>query len=309
MKKIVRIATRKSPLALWQAEHISQRLKELHSDVDVELVTMVTQGDKILDTPLAKVGGKGLFVKELEQGMLRGDADIAVHSMKDVPVEFPDGLKLAVICEREDPRDAFVSNTYSSLEDLPQGAIVGTSSMRRQCQLRESRPDLVIKDLRGNVNTRLKKLDEGQYAAIILASAGLKRLEFDSRITAILEPEQSLPAIGQGAIGIECRENDMEILDLIKPLEHEITRICVSAERAMNLRLEGGCQVPIAGFAQIEGDSLTLRGLVGQPDGSEMIRGEEKGSVSEAEQLGTKLANDLLSRGAKEILQAVYKNA
>jgi len=309
MKKIVRIATRKSPLALWQAEHISQRLKELHSNVDIELVTMVTQGDKILDTPLAKVGGKGLFVKELEQGMLRGDADIAVHSMKDVPVEFPDGLKLAVICEREDPRDAFVSNTYSSLEDLPQGAIVGTSSMRRQCQLRELRPDFVIKDLRGNVNTRLKKLDEGEYAAIILASAGLKRLEFDSRITAFLEPEQSLPAIGQGAIGIECRENDDEILDLIRPLQHEITRICVSAERAMNLRLEGGCQVPIAGFAQIEDDSLTLRGLVGNPDGSEMVRGEEKGHTSEAEQLGTKLADDLLSRGAKEILQAVYKNA
>ena len=309
MKKIVRIATRKSPLALWQAEHISQRLKALHSDIEIELVTMVTQGDKILDTPLAKVGGKGLFVKELEQGMLRGDADIAVHSMKDVPVEFPAGLQLSVICEREDPRDAFVSNTYSRLEDLPQAAIVGTSSMRRQCQLREARPDLVIKDLRGNVNTRLKKLDEGQYAAIILASAGLKRLEFDSRITAFLEPEQSLPAIGQGAIGIESRENDDEILDLIKPLEHEITRICVSAERAMNLRLEGGCQVPIAGFAQIEHDTLTLRGLVGQPDGSEMIRGEEKGNISEAEQLGTKLADDLLSRGAKEILQAVYNNA
>ena len=309
MKKIVRIATRKSPLALWQAEHISQRLKALHADIEIELVTMVTQGDKILDTPLAKVGGKGLFVKELEQGMLRGDADIAVHSMKDVPVDFPAGLQLAVICEREDPRDAFVSNTYSRFEDLPQGAIVGTSSLRRQCQLRELRPDLVIKDLRGNVNTRLKKLDEGQYAAIILASAGLKRLEFDSRITAFLEPEQSLPAIGQGAIGIECRENDNEILDLIRPLQHEDTRICVSAERAMNHRLEGGCQVPIGGYAQIKGDSLTLRGLVGQPDGSEMIRGEVTGSTSEAEQLGIKLADDLLSRGAKEILQAVYQNA
>ncbi len=309
MKKIVRIATRKSPLALWQAEHISQRLKALHSDIEIELVTMVTQGDKILDTPLAKVGGKGLFVKELEQGMLRGDADIAVHSMKDVPVDFPDGLQLAVICEREDPRDAFVSNTYSKLEDLPQGAIVGTSSLRRQCQLRELRPDLLIKDLRGNVNTRLKKLDEGQYAAIILASAGLKRLEFNSRITAYLEPEQSLPAIGQGAIGIECRENDKAVLDLIQPLQHENTRICVSAERAMNHRLEGGCQVPIGGYAQINNDILTLRGLVGQPDGSEMIRGEETGKLSDAEQLGTKLADDLLSRGAKEILRAVYESA
>ena len=306
MKKIIRIATRKSPLALWQAEHISERLMAIHADVVIELVTMVTQGDKILDTPLAKVGGKGLFVKELEQGMLRGDADIAVHSMKDVPVEFPAGLQLSVICEREDPRDAFVSNTYSDLENLPQGAIVGTSSLRRQCQIRSIRPDLVIKDLRGNVNTRLSKLDDGQYDALILASAGLIRLGFDNRITAFIEPEMSLPAIGQGAIGIESRVDDNDILELILPLEHQATRICVTAERAMNHRLEGGCQVPIGGFAQLQGNSLNLRGLVGQPDGSEIIRGQESGDAQDAEQIGTKLADYLLARGAKEILQAVY---
>jgi hydroxymethylbilane synthase len=306
MTQTVRIATRKSPLALWQAEFVRDSLLANNPDLNVELVKMVTQGDKILDTPLAKVGGKGLFVKELEQGMLRGDADIAVHSMKDVPVEFPEGLHLAVICEREDPRDAFVSNTYKTIEELPEGARVGTSSLRRTCQIRTWRADLEILDLRGNVNTRLRKLDEGEYDAIILACAGLKRLGFEQRIVQHLDPGFSLPAIGQGAVGIECRSDDSFINDLIAPLNHQTTATRVLAERAMNNRLEGGCQVPIGGYAELDGDTLLLRGLVGRPDGSEMVRGEIAGRAKEAEYLGTTLADDLLSRGAREILQEVY---
>lgn len=309
MSKVVRIATRKSPLALWQAEFVRDSLKALHRDIDVELVKMVTQGDKILDTPLAKVGGKGLFVKELEVGMLQGDADIAVHSMKDVPVEFPDGLHLAVICEREDPRDAFVSNHFEKIEDLPEGAMVGTSSLRRMCQLRAWRPDLQIRDLRGNVNTRLRKLDEEEYDAIILACAGLKRLGFGDRIRTHLDPAFSLPAIGQGAVGIECRSNDEFINELIAPLNHSATRIRVLAERAMNNRLEGGCQVPIGGYAELDNDTLLIRGLVGRPDGSEMVRGEIAGRADEAEFLGKTLAEDLLARGADAILKEVYASA
>ncbi|MDH5325393.1 MAG: hydroxymethylbilane synthase [Gammaproteobacteria bacterium] len=307
MTDTLRIATRKSPLALWQAEYVKSRLLELHPNLQVELVKLVTQGDKILDTPLAKVGGKGLFVKELEQGMLRGEADIAVHSMKDVPVAFPEGLHLAVICEREDPRDAFVSNRIASLDELPQGSVVGTSSLRRQCQLRHVRPDLVIKDLRGNVNTRLAKLDAGEYDAIILASAGLIRLGFEDRIKAFIDTDTSLPAIGQGAVGIECRNNDERVLAYIEPLNHELTRICVSAERALNERLEGGCQVPIGGFAELNQGELRLRGLVGQPDGSVMIKGQVQGTAEQAEQLGRDLADDLLSRGARKILDEVYR--
>lgn len=304
----IRIATRKSPLALWQAEFVKARLLEVDPTLNVELLKMVTQGDKILDTPLAKVGGKGLFVKELEQGMLRGEADIAVHSMKDVPVEFPEGLELAVICEREDPRDAFVSNTYKSIEDLPQGAKVGTSSMRRQCQLSAWRSDLEIRDLRGNVNTRLRKLDDGEYDAIILAAAGLIRLGFEDRITESLEPEFSLPAIGQGAVGIECRTGDERVLALINKLNHTETAIRVRAERAMNHRLEGGCQVPIGGYAILEGGLLKMRALVGSADGSEMIRAEMSGKPEDAEKIGTALADELLANGAKEILQEVYNN-
>lgn len=306
MTNTVRIATRQSPLALWQAEFVKARLLQLNPDLNVELVKMVTKGDKILDTPLAKVGGKGLFVKELETGMLNGEADIAVHSMKDVPVEFPDGLMLAVICEREDPRDAFVSNHIDSIDALPQGAVVGTSSLRRQCQIRAWRPDLQIRDLRGNVNTRLSKLDNGDYDALILASAGLIRLGFQDRIKHPIDSTLCLPAIGQGAVGIECRVNDERILSLIEPLNHSETATCVKAERAMNHRLEGGCQVPIAGFAQLDNWNLTMRGLVGRPDGSEIIQGEVQGHADQAEQLGTQLADDLLSRGAKEILQEVY---
>jgi hydroxymethylbilane synthase len=308
MTEIVRIATRRSPLALWQAEFVRSSLIALHPNIKVELVKMVTQGDKILDTPLAKVGGKGLFVKELETGMLQGDADIAVHSMKDVPVQFPDGLHLSVICQREDPRDAFVSNEYADIKELPQGAIVGTSSLRRQTQLRSWRPDIQIKDLRGNVNTRLSKLDHSEYDAIILACAGLKRLGFEDRIRQALDTNISLPAVGQGAVGIECRIDDSRINELIAPLNHNDTQICVLAERAMNERLEGGCQVPIAGFAELEYGQINMRGLVGSPDGKRVIRGHIDGSVKNAQQLGTLLADDLLSRGAKEILQEVYAN-
>lgn len=304
--KIVRIATRKSPLAMWQAEFVRDALLSLHPNLQIELVKMSTQGDKILDTPLAKVGGKGLFVKELEQGMLAGDADIAVHSMKDVPVEFPEGLHLPVVCKREDPRDAFVSNNYQSIDDLPQGAKVGTSSLRRECQLRTYRSDLEVLPLRGNVNTRLAKLDAGNYDAIILATAGLKRLGFDDRIKSRLTPEQSLPAIGQGAVGIETRVNDDEINALIAPLRCPETWIVVSAERAMNKRLAGGCQVPIAGFALLEEGEIWMRGLVGRPDGSEMLRAEIKGKAEDAEALGIALAENLLAQGAEKILADVY---
>jgi len=303
----IRIATRKSPLAMWQAEHVAAALRAAHPGLQVELLGMSTQGDKILDTPLARIGGKGLFVKELEQGMLEGRADIAVHSMKDVPVELPAGLHLPVIMEREDPRDAFVSNRYASLDELPEGARVGTSSLRRQCQLLELRPDLELLPLRGNVNTRLRKLDEGEYDAVILAAAGLVRLGFGDRIRAFIEPEQSLPAIGQGAIGIECRADDERVNELIAPLHHPPTATCVQAERAMNHRLEGGCQVPIAGHALLDGDRLWLRGLVGSLDGKVIIRGEVRGDTTEAETLGRSLAERLLTDGADEILRALYE--
>jgi len=308
MSDIVRIATRRSPLALWQAEYVRSSLIALNPGIKIELVKMVTQGDKILDTPLAKVGGKGLFVKELEVGMLNGDADMAVHSMKDVPVAFPDGLHLAVICKREDPRDAFVSNKYQQLTDLPQNAVVGTSSLRRQTQIKAWRPDIQIKDLRGNVNSRLSKLDDGHYDAIILASAGLKRLGFEDRISESLDTKVSLPAIGQGAVGIECRQDDSRINDLLAALNHQQTSTCVLAERAMNARLEGGCQVPIAGFAELHDNHITMRGLVGRPDGTLVVRGHIEGAAHEAEKLGTALADDLLSRGAREILKDVYAN-
>ncbi|MEJ2591692.1 MAG: hydroxymethylbilane synthase [Candidatus Thiodiazotropha sp.] len=307
MSQTIRIATRKSPLAMWQAEHVAAALKAAHPGLEVELLGMTTQGDRILDTPLAKIGGKGLFIKELEQGLLSGDADIAVHSMKDVPVELPEGLHLAVIMQREDPRDAFVSNQYPTLDALPQGACVGTSSLRRQCQLAESRPDLQIRSLRGNVNTRLRKLDEGEYDAIILAAAGLKRLGFEQRITALIGPEQSLPAIGQGAVGIECRADDARVNQLIAPLHHPDTAVCVQAERAMNQRLNGGCQVPIAGYAMLESGNLWLRGLVGEPDGSRIIRGEVEATPEEAETMGVGLAERLLEWGADTILKALYE--
>lgn len=305
--KILRIATRQSPLALWQAEFVQQRLIACHPGLRVELVPMVTRGDVILDTPLAKVGGKGLFVKELEQAMLSGRADIAVHSMKDVPVEFPAGLGLVTICEREDPHDAFVSHHYASVDALPPGAIVGTSSLRRQCQISARRPDLVIRSLRGNVGTRLGKLDGGEYDAIILAVAGLKRLGLSDRIRQIMPAEESLPAVGQGAVGIECRLDDGDTIALLAALNDEDTACRVRAERAMNTRLEGGCQVPIGSYAVLEEDSLWLRGLVGAPDGSRMICGERRGPRDEAEQMGISLAEELLDKGAREILAEVYQ--
>ncbi|MFY8275525.1 hydroxymethylbilane synthase [Pseudoalteromonas sp. SSDWG2] len=302
----VRIATRKSALALWQAEFVKAELERHHPHVEVELVTMTTKGDIILDTPLAKVGGKGLFVKELEQAMLEGRADIAVHSMKDVPVDFPEGLELHTICEREDPRDAFVSNTYDNIDSLPAGSVVGTSSLRRQCQLKARRPDLDIRDLRGNVNTRLAKLDDGQYDAIILAAAGLIRLEMPERIRSFISAQESLPANGQGAVGIECRSDDDVIKALLAPLEHSQTRIRVDAERAMNRRLQGGCQVPIGAYAEVNNDLVHLRGLVGSLDGTQILRAEKSAPVSEATELGIALAEELLSQGADAILAHVY---
>lgn len=305
--KIIRIATRHSPLAMWQANFVKAQLQKFHPDLLVELLAMKTKGDKILDTPLAKVGGKGLFVKELEVAILEGRADIAVHSMKDVPVDFPEGLGLTVICEREDPRDAFVSNQYARIEDLPQGSVIGTSSLRRQCQLRALRPDLIIKDLRGNVNTRLRKLDDGEYDAIILAAAGLIRLQMQQRIASYIEPEQSLPAVGQGAVGIECRLDDQQTIALLRPLEDANTRVRVTAERAMNLALQGGCQVPIGSYATLDDEQLFLRGLVGSIDGTQIISKEIRGHQSEAQQLGLTLAQQLLDSGAKQILAEVYK--
>jgi hydroxymethylbilane synthase len=303
------IATRKSPLALWQANYVRDALLARNPGLDIELLTMTTQGDKILDTPLAKVGGKGLFVKELELGMLEGRADLAVHSMKDVPVEFPDGLGLAAILPREDPRDALISNKFSSIDELPRGARVGTSSLRRQCQLNARRPDLEILDLRGNVNTRLKKLDDGEYAAILLAAAGVKRMGWEERITELLEPEQFIPAIGQGAIGIEIRLDDERVRGLVGELNDQQTAIRVTAERALNEALQGGCQVPIAGYSEISHGVILLRALVGRPDGSELVQGVISGKPEDAAELGQVLADDLLSRGAREILADVYGEA
>jgi hydroxymethylbilane synthase len=301
----LRIATRKSPLALWQAEHVRERLLAANPGLRVELVTMSTQGDRVLDSPLAKIGGKGLFVKELEQGMLEGRADIAVHSMKDVPVELPSGLGIGAILEREDPHDAFVSNRYGAIDELPDGARVGTSSLRRQCQLRGWRPDLQLLDLRGNVNTRLSRLDQGDYDAIVLACAGLKRLGMAARVTRALTPEELLPAIGQGVIGIECRLGDDAVQRLIDPLEHPPTRLRIQAERAFNAALAGGCQAPVAGFSLLEHDLLELRGLVGWPDGSKIVRGQISGPAQDAVTLGRELAEELLARGARPILQAL----
>ncbi|KOY61986.1 hydroxymethylbilane synthase [Photorhabdus heterorhabditis] len=305
--KTIRIATRQSPLAMWQALYVQKKLQQFHPDLAVQLVPMVTQGDIILDTPLAKVGGKGLFVKELELALLEGRADIAVHSMKDVPISFPEGLGLVTICKRDDPRDAFVSVKYHSLDKLPTGSIVGTSSLRRQCQLRELRPDLIIRDLRGNVGTRLSKLDNGHYDAIILAVAGLKRLELHDRIRTPLSAKQSLPAVGQGAVGIECRLDDQQTRTLLAPLNHYDTEICVLAERAMNTRLEGGCQVPIGSYAIWQDGKIWLRALVGAPDGSVIIRGERTVLPKDACQAGVELAKELLERGAREILAEVYQ--
>ena len=300
---ILRIATRKSPLALWQTYHVRDALQQAYPTLSTEVVEMTTQGDKILETPLALIGGKGLFVKELEQGLLTNQTDIAVHSMKDVPVDLPSGLILPVIMRREDPFDAFVSIHYSHLMDLPEQAIVGTASLRRQSQLLALRPDLQIRTLRGNVGTRLRKLEEGEFDAIILAVAGLRRLGMDKHIQEILSPDLMLPAIGQGAIGIECRADDMHTQQLIAPLNDLMTQQRIRAERAINRRLEGGCQVPIAGFAEIVQDNeLSVRGLVGDVQGQQILHSQARGAIAQAEQLGDRVAQDLLAQGADKIL-------
>ena len=310
MTDILRIATRKSPLALWQAEFVKSELLRHHPGLQVELVPMTTRGDKLLDTPLAKVGGKGLFVKELETAMLEGLGDIAVHSMKDVPMELPQGLGLDVICKREDPSDAFVSNSFHSLAQMPNSSVIGTSSLRRQCQVRAAFPHLQVRELRGNVNTRLAKLDSGEYDAIILASAGLIRLNMGHRITQKLSSDTSLPAGGQGAVGIECRSNDSQTKRLLAPLNHIDSAICVLAERATNRHLQGGCQVPIACFAELEQDSTTLsmRGLVGSVCGSHILTAQAQGHRDNPEELGIQVAKDLLSQGAEKILAEVYES-
>lgn len=312
MKGKAIIGTRSSKLALWQAEWVKSELQRVNPGFKVELNKIKTTGDKILDVPLAQVGGKGLFVKEIEEALLNGTADLAVHSMKDVPTEFPDGLYLPVICKREDPRDAFITRKQGqefrikSFSDLPQGASVGTSSLRRSCQLLSRRPDLKIQQLRGNLDTRLRKLEEGQFDSIILAAAGVKRLGWSDRITEFIPPEVSLPAIGQGAIGIECRVNDERINDLIKFLDHPETSVCVRAERACLKKLEGGCQVPIAAYARIVDGRIVIDGLVGSVSGDRIIKAHLEGSPDEAELLGTRLAEGLLAQGADKILSEVY---
>ena len=299
---MLKIATRKSPLALWQAEFVKSKLETIYPDLKVELVKMTTQGDQILNSPLSKIGGKSLFIKELEVGIMEGRADIAVHSMKDVPYELPQGFEIGAILERENPFDAFVSNDFNSIQDLPIGAKLGSCSLRRIVQVKAMRPDLEILDLRGNVNTRLKKLDDGEYDAIILACSGLTRLGFDNRIKQDLSPDDSLPAVGQGALGIEIKANDHEISSLIKPLIHQKTQIEVNAERALNTTLQGGCSVAIGAFATSEDSKLTLSGMVGNVDSGEIIRVQETGETSKPIDLGIRAAKKLLSLGARELL-------
>ncbi|BCT69391.1 hydroxymethylbilane synthase [Nitrosospira sp. NRS527] len=299
------IATRESALALWQAHFIQARLAKLYPQIECEILGMTTRGDQILDISLSKIGGKGLFIKELEQALEDRRADIAVHSMKDVPMDMPAGYALAAIAEREDPRDAFVSNQYAGLDSLPPGSVVGTSSLRRESQLRARFPHLQVQPLRGNVQTRLRKLDEGQFAAIILAAAGLKRLGLTDRITALLSPEVSLPAVGQGALGIECRSDRIDLIKLMEPLHHLPTAQCVEAERAMSRALGGSCEVPLGGFAEINGGVLRLRGFVASQDGLRVISDELSGNPGTGAIMGAQLAQNLKARGAQEILTAL----
>ncbi len=303
-KKIV-IASRESLLAMWQAKFIQKCLSELYPQTEISILGMTTRGDQILDQSLSKIGGKGLFIKELEQALEDGRADIAVHSMKDMPMNVPVGFKLAAITEREDPRDAFVSNHYASLDVLPSGSVVGTSSLRRESQLRARFPQLRVQPLRGNVQTRLRKLDEDQYAAIILAAAGLKRLELSNRITALLNPEQSLPAVGQGALGIECRADRLDLIKLMQPLHHQGTAYCVEAERSVSRVLGGSCQVPLGAFAEINNNKLQLRGFVAQPDGKRIVSGALNGEPETGIAMGQQLAQELIKQGADKILAAL----
>jgi len=300
------IASRESALAMWQAEHIRDRLRALYPQCDVSILGMTTQGDRILDVTLSKIGGKGLFVKELEAALEDGRADLAVHSLKDVPMVMPDGFTLAAICEREDPHDAFVSNHYDNVAALPPGSVVGTSSLRRESQLRERFPHLVVEPLRGNVQTRLRKLDEGQYAAIILAASGLKRLGLDDRIRNVISSDDSLPAVGQGALGIECRADRSDVIALLQPLHHPDTATCVLAERALSRALAGSCQVPLGGYAELQdGNKLRLRGFVASPDGKSMVRADLSGDAADPEALGKRVADALRAQGADEILAAL----
>ncbi|HIM07128.1 MAG TPA: hydroxymethylbilane synthase [Gammaproteobacteria bacterium] len=305
--KTLKIATRKSPLALWQAEHVKKQLLEAHSDLSVELVSMQTEGDRFLDAPLIAVGGKGLFIKELEQALLERRADIAVHSMKDVTIELPEELVLPVIMQREDTRDVFISNTYQKIEDLPAATVLGTSSLRRQSQVKALHPEIILKDLRGNVGTRLGKLDSGEYDAILLAAAGIIRLGLGERITQLISPSILLPAIGQGAIGIECRAGDDVVHELIAPLNHSDTSLCVETERAFSRRLFGGCQLPIAGQASVNGDEVELVGLIASVDGNEVIKSTLKGNIADSNDIGTSLAETLLQRGGDKILKELMQ--
>ncbi len=309
MKKNIKIGTRASLLAVTQSTWVKNQIEKQYPDTTVELLKITTKGDKILDVPLAKVGGKGLFVKELEDALLAGQVDLAVHSMKDVPSELPAGLEVAIIPERENPLDAFISANYSSLEDLPPGAKIGTSSLRRKAQLAALRPDLAIIDLRGNLDTRLRKLEEGQYDAIILAAAGLNRLQMAEKITSLFTAKQMLPAVGQGSLGIELRETNTQLLQGLKFLHHQETAITVTAERAFLLRLEGGCQVPIGAFAAINGSDISLTGLIASEDGSEILKEEITGPTDQAKELGITLAEKLLALGGREILAVVYENS
>lgn len=296
------IASRESALAMWQAQHIRDRMRALYPQTEVNILGMTTQGDQILDVTLSKIGGKGLFVKELETALEDGRADFAVHSLKDVPMNMPDGFTLAAICDREDPRDAFVSNNHENLASLPEGSVVGTSSLRRESQLRARYPHLKVEPLRGNVQTRLRKLDEGQYAAIILAASGLKRLGLGARIRNVISSEESLPAVGQGALGIECRTDRTDVIALLQPLHHQNTATCVYAERALSRALAGSCQVPLGGFAEVNGNSLRLRGFVASPDGKRMTTADLTGDISNPEALGNKVADALRAQGADKIL-------
>jgi hydroxymethylbilane synthase len=306
MKKQLKIGTRGSLLATTQSSWVKKQIEQHHPDCTVELVTIVTKGDKILDVPLAKVGGKGLFVKELEEALLSGAVDLAVHSMKDVPSELPEPLHLGIIPSREDPRDAFIANEYKSLTELPHGSKVGTSSLRRRAQLAALRPDLVIEDLRGNLDTRLRKLDEKQYDAIILAAAGLNRLGLSRRAAGYFSSNEMLPAVGQGALGIELRRDDHELMEGLKFLNHDETSIAVRAERAFLFRLEGGCQVPIGAYCQVDGDRLELTGLIASIKGDNIIKNSQSGTWAAAESLGTELADELLAQGGREILAQYY---
>lgn len=306
MREVIKIGTRASLLAMAQSTWIKGRIEDQHPGVRVELVKIVTKGDKILDVPLAKVGGKGLFVKEIEDALLSREVDLAVHSMKDVPTELPEGLHLGIITKREDPRDAFVSNEYASVKELPNGAKVGTSSLRRKSQLASLRPDLVIEDLRGNLDTRLRKLDEGQYDAIILAVAGLNRLKLSHRITSSFAPADMLPAIAQGAVGIELRKDDAELLEELRFMEDDETTVAVRAERAFLARLEGGCQVPIGGFGELDNGRLSFTGLIASVDGDRIFKETVSGAPESAEVLGRQTAEKLLAMGGGAILAEVY---